>query len=84
MTSKQTSENERAYNRELSKRIAHAIHMKGWTYRECGEAVGASENTVYRWTENKNPTVPRPYKLAKLCVLLRIDANELLGIRRPR
>lgn len=84
MTSKQTTETERAYNRALSRRIAHAIHEKGWTYRQCGEAIGASENTVYRWVETKNPTVPRPYKLAKLCVLLGIDSNELLGIRRPK
>ena len=81
MACRRASEHDKAYNRALSKRIAHAIHARGWTYKKCGDALGVSENTVYRWTEKKNPTTPRLSTLAKLCVVLGMDANDLLGIR---
>lgn len=76
------SETSKQYTRTLSRRLRAEISKRGWTYRDCARALGIHENTTYRWLETKNPTAPSLFMLAKLCRLLNIDANKLLGISR--
>lgn len=72
---------QRAYEETLARRLMDACYARGWTYRDLARASGIHENSVYLYATGKS--TPQPYYLAKMCVALKLDANRLLGIRRP-
>ena len=63
---------------EISKRLAEAIRQSGCTQREIAEKIGVRQQQISIYIQGK--TLPALDTLARLCVALDLDANEILGI----
>jgi transcriptional regulator with XRE-family HTH domain len=64
---------------EISDRLAEAIRQSGCTQREIAEKIGVRQQQISSYIQGK--TLPALDTLARLCVVLDLDANEILGIR---
>ena len=70
------SDSEKAYNRALCKRISEAVG--DMPHAELARRLGVHEQSVYRWL--RRDYVPSIVNVAKICRVLELDANELLGV----
>lgn len=63
---------------EIQKRIATAITESGKTQTEIAKQLGIRQQTVSHYV--KGDIMPALDTFANLCVILDLDANEILGI----
>lgn len=68
------------FDRIVVNKIRVEIARREINITKLAEAVGVSRNTLYMNLEHK--TSPSLYTIAKICKVLDLDANKLLGIRR--
>lgn len=65
----------------MGERIRKVRLFRGWTQDELGEAVGIDRASISRYESGKRD--PYATHLAKICVALKISADEVLfGTRR--
>ena len=74
-----TPERER-FDRAVTRRLRMVLASREISVTELANAIGVSRNTLYMNLEHK--TSPSLYTVAKICAVLELDANKLLGIRR--
>jgi len=67
---------------ELGERISKARERRGISQYELADLMGVSQQAVAAW-ERKVSTV-RSDTLTKLATILRVSADELLGLKPPR
>lgn len=65
---------------EMGERIREARMAKGMTMEELGEKLGVSHATVSRWESNDRK--PRLEHLFRLSLLLDVEVNYLIGLRK--
>ena len=65
---------------EMGERIREARMAKGMTMEELGEKLGVSHAAVSRWESNDRK--PRLEHLFRLSLLLDVEVNYLIGLRK--
>lgn len=73
------AKNERTQLAEIQRRLREEIINSGLTQKEIAQAIGVSPQTVSRYT--RDDIFPALDTLAKLCQLLDISADYILGIK---
>lgn len=66
--------------REFGRRLRAAMKRTGVKFTAIAQRAGVSENAIYRWTVGERE--PRACDLSRLCVVLNVSADDLLGIRK--
>jgi len=66
--------------RALAGKLSEAMGERGMLASEVADAAGIPRSTLYNVMRGK--CVPSALVTAKLCVVLGLDANRLLGVRR--
>lgn len=64
---------------EIQKRLATAIKQSGKTQIEIAKLLGINQATISHYI--KGDKMPSLDTFANLCIVLDIDANEILGIK---
>lgn len=64
---------------DIKKRLSQAIKQSGMTQQAIADKVGIRQQTVSDYIKGKS--LPALDTLANLCVVLDIDANEILCIK---
>ncbi len=65
--------------KDISKRITEAIKQSGLTQKSIADKLGIRQQTVSCYINGKK--LPALDTLANLCVVLDLNANDILGIR---
>lgn len=73
------AKNERTQLAEIQRRLREEIINSGLTQKEIAQAIGVSPQTVSRYM--RDDIFPALDTLAKLCQLLDISADYILGIK---
>lgn len=73
------AKNERTQLAEIQRRLREEIINSGLTQKEIAQAIGVSPQTVSRYM--RDDIFPALDTLAKLCQLLDIAADYILGIK---
>lgn len=73
------AKNERTQLAEIQRRLRKEIINSGLTQKEIAQAIGVSPQTVSRYM--RDDIFPALDTLAKLCQLLDISADYILGIK---
>ena len=63
---------------EIQRRLREAIEQSGYTQREIAQKIGVSEQTVSKYMRRN--VFPALDTLAKLCAVLDVSADEILGL----
>jgi transcriptional regulator with XRE-family HTH domain len=63
---------------QVARRLRLCVLQSERTVREIAEAIGQSTSTVYRWMDGS--AVPSALGLARLCRVLGVSADWLLGL----
>jgi transcriptional regulator with XRE-family HTH domain len=66
----------------LPDRLSEAIHASGLPTPQICDAVGIERKSLYSWKAGHS--APDAIRLAKLCVLLHVSADWLLGIKSTK
>ena len=64
---------------QIRKRLAEAIKESGMSQTELAKKLGVSQPTVANYLRGK--ILPALDTLANLCIILEIDANDILGTK---
>ena len=64
---------------QIRKRLAEAIKESGMSQTELAKKLGVSQPTVANYLRGK--ILPALDTLANLCIILDIDANDILGTK---
>ncbi len=64
---------------EIQKRLAEAIKQSGMSQTALAKKLGVSQSIISRYIKgNKMPALDT---FANLCIILDIDANDILGVK---
>ena len=63
---------------EIQKRLREAIEQSGYTQTDIAQKIGVSEQTVSKYMRRN--VFPALDTLAKLCAVLDVSADEILGL----
>ncbi|MBD5099785.1 MAG: helix-turn-helix transcriptional regulator [Clostridiales bacterium] len=64
----------------IKQNLAKAIKSSGIAYTQIAKELGISVQTVSRYANGE--TLPRTIVFGKLCVMLNLDANEILCLTK--
>ncbi len=64
---------------DIKKRLAESIKQSGLTQQKIADKLGIKQQTVLEYINGKS--LPALDTLANLCVILDLDANEILCIK---
>ncbi len=65
---------------EIKKRLSEAIKQSGLTQRYIAEKLGIKLTNVVKYANGKS--LPKLDTLANLCLLLNVNANDILGVKK--
>lgn len=65
--------------REIALKISMALMNSKLSMCELARQLGVDMKTVYRWRNGEH--MPNAYYLAKICSLLKLDVNYILGLK---
>ena len=65
---------------QIKQNLAKAIKSRGMAYTQIAKELGISVQTVSRYANGE--TLPRANVFGKLCVILNLDANEILCLTK--
>lgn len=74
------SDAERAYTQAFGRRLRKAIYDSGMTYVQLDRLTGISEGTIRDAVHGRHAM--KLWNVARICAVLGIDANDLMGVRR--
>ncbi len=65
---------------EIQKRLAEQIKQSGLTQKKIGEKINVGQSAIAHYI--KGDIMPALDTFANLCIVLDLDANEILGITK--
>jgi len=80
MPKKNTNDTYELYKASFAKRLRVKLAAADMNATKLADLIGVTSTVVYDYLHGKH--LSRADKLAQMCVVLKTDANDMLGIRR--